>query len=79
MNDVADLIERLGGGTRIAADLAAATGTPVDREAVYKWQERGIPWKWRPSVADLAKEKGLKLGPKFYAPAPRRPGKRRAA
>ena len=56
MND-RDLIDRLGGGTRLAQLLAEKTGQPIDREAIYKWKERGvIPWRWRSAVSSLAVE-----------------------
>ncbi|RDD60470.1 hypothetical protein DRB17_17880 [Ferruginivarius sediminum] len=54
----ADLIDRLGGGTRVAEALTKATGERCDREAVYKWKRNGVPWKWRVHVCHLAEAMG---------------------
>lgn len=52
-----EIIKLLGGGTEFAKLLAAYTGQKVDREAVYKWGERGfIPYKWRPHVYAILKK-----------------------
>lgn len=53
--DARTIIDRLGGGTKVAHALTALTGESIDREAVYKWRERNvIPWKWRAHVSVLA-------------------------
>ena len=60
----ADLIEAIGGGTRVAEMLTEA-GAPVDREAVYKWKSNGVPWKYRNVVARLAEKAEKPLPPGF--------------
>ena len=69
--DQATLITALGGGTEVATWLTKATGEDVDREAVYKWRERGlIPWRWRPYLAMLAAEKKVSLPVGFLPASP---------
>ena len=65
MSSHVDLIDDLGGGTKLAAALTGLVGEPVDREAVYKWKENGIPWRWRQPVAVLAERAGVRLPEKF--------------
>lgn len=54
-----EFIKALGGGTVVADWLTANTDSTVDREAVYKWGEQQVPWKWRGYLLAMAKEKGL--------------------
>lgn len=61
------LIDQLGKGTVVADWVSKAGGETVDREAVYKWATNGIPWRWRPLVAKMAKQKGIPL-PKDFIP-----------
>ncbi len=57
-----DLIETLGGATKVAELLSAETGEDVDREAIYKWRKLNrVPWRWRPHVAQVAKRSGVKV------------------
>lgn len=63
-----EFISELGNGTAVAAWVSRAAGKSVDREAVYKWAANGIPWRWRPFLARMAKEKGVKP-PKDLSPA----------
>jgi hypothetical protein len=62
------LITALGNGTQVA-DWMRAQGQAVDREAVYKWASNGVPWRWRPYIAKMASEKGVRL-PKNFAAGP---------
>lgn len=59
------LIENLGKGTEVAKWLHAR-GHDVDRESVYKWATNGVPWRWRPLVAAMAAEKGVRLPKGFF-------------
>ena len=62
----ADLIDELGGGTKVAAALSQLTGKPVDREAVYKWKEfDNIPLRWRASIVKIAREKDVPVPDNF--------------
>lgn len=55
-----DFLKKLGGATVIAEWLSEHADSTVDREAIYKWAGNGVPWKWRLSVARMAKERGVK-------------------
>lgn len=64
----AELIKKLGGGDKVAKRLSELAGEEINREAVYKWRELDhIPWRWRPYVVSLAREKGARL-PKDFLP-----------
>lgn len=58
MSTHADLIDALGGGTKLATALSRATGETFDREQVYKWKRNGVPWRWRAHVRRLAEAMG---------------------
>lgn len=62
----ADLLTTLGGGTAVARMLTSE-GHKVDREAVYKWANNGIPLKWRFQIAKIARQHSAKL-PKGFLP-----------
>ncbi len=63
-----ELIEALGGGTKVADRLSEMVGEPIDREAVYQWRIRDvIPYRWRPFLAGIAQQEGIKL-PKGFMP-----------
>ena len=65
MTTHAELIRSLGGGTKVAKALTAATGMYVDREKVYKWKDNGVAWHWRPDVTVLARTAGVTLPDNF--------------
>lgn len=52
-------IEALGNGTKVAAWLSKRAGRSIDREAVYKWSANGVPYRWRPMLLEMAKERGV--------------------
>lgn len=52
-----DLIKSLGGTTA----LANALNLRVSQ--VNNWNVRGVPWRYRPAVAQLAHKKNTKLPP----------------
>ena len=54
-----DLIKALGGVTAVAQAL----GVSVSR--VSNWGLRGVPWRYRPAIADMAKAKRVKLPAEF--------------
>lgn len=70
MTDHTALIDALGGGTKLAETLEERTGQKIDRERVYKWKVNGVPWRWRNTVAALAKKEGVKLPPDFFSVEP---------
>lgn len=50
-------------------DTGAVAGALGRKEsAVSNWKERGIPWKWKPAVARIAKERGVTLPADFLVP-----------
>jgi len=59
MHEHADLVKNLGGGTKLAATLSILIGRPIDREAVYKWQNNGVAGEYRIPVARLLLGRGL--------------------
>lgn len=65
MSEHAQLIDDLGGGTAVAKALGELVGQPIDREAVYKWKENGIPWRWRNGLAALARGRGIAIPSDF--------------
>ena len=58
-----NLIDDLGGNAALAATLGC---TP---NAVSNWRTRGIPWRVRPVIAQLAEGQGVDL-PKGFWGAP---------
>jgi len=55
----AEVIRLIGG----ARELSRALSISID--AARKFQQRGIPWKYRPAVQKMAKAKRLKLPDDF--------------
>jgi hypothetical protein len=53
-------IEALGNGTAVAAWVSKRANKKIDREAVYKWATNGVPYRWRPLVLEMARERGVK-------------------
>lgn len=56
------LIEDLGGYAAVAKQLS------LPANLVWNWQERGVPWRWRPKVASLAKRAKIKVPADFLEP-----------
>jgi hypothetical protein len=57
------LIDQLGGSGRVAELLRIEHS-----ETVMNWRRRGIPWRWRPSIAHLAVDAGIDLPSGFLDP-----------
>jgi hypothetical protein len=57
------LIDQLGGSGRVAELLRIE-----HPETVMNWKRRGIPWRWRPSIAHLAVDAGIDLPSGFLDP-----------
>lgn len=53
-----DLIKLLGGPADVAAALAKHR---VSAMAVHKWKTRGIPWRFRQHVLDIARAKRVRV------------------
>lgn len=58
-----DFIEQLGGTGAVATELRQNDST------VSMWRVRGIPWRWRPTIAELAKRRGVDVPSGFLEPA----------
>lgn len=56
------LIDELG-GTRVVAEYCG-----VALNVASNWRERGISWKYRPKVAELAASLKVKLPREFFDP-----------
>ena len=56
-----ELIASLGGPTAVASALGQKPN------AVSNWINRGIPLRWRPAVAELARRRGVKVPADFIA------------
>lgn len=69
MQTHADLIDKLGGGTAVAVAIWGDACDSKRRDAVYKWKQNGVPWRWRPAIERLARERGLALPSGFLLPA----------
>lgn len=54
-----ELIVALGDTGAVAAELGATDS------AVSNWKVRGIPWRWRPKMATMAKRKRVALPENF--------------
>ena len=50
-----------------AIGAEALAGAGFNPEQVKKWRQRGIPWRLRAIVADMAKRKRLPLPPDFLS------------
>lgn len=64
-HDHASIIKALGGPTAVARSL----GDDISTAVVWNWTRRGIPWRWRPAVADLAKGRDIATPPDFLTAA----------
>lgn len=56
-----ELILALGGTKAVAEQIRQP------RSAVSNWQKRGVPWRWRPAIAAMARRKRIKLPAEFLA------------
>lgn len=50
MKTDADLIKSLGTDEKAAETLEPVIGKRLSAEAIRKFRERGIPWRYRPAV-----------------------------
>lgn len=63
MREHADLIDELGGVTKVAEELGISHPSVVGN-----WRTRGVAWTYRSKVADLAKKKKVALPAGFLDP-----------
>lgn len=57
--DHKQFLKKLGKGDDIARWVSVETGEPIKRDAVYKWGSNGVPFRWRPILLKMAREKGV--------------------
>lgn len=55
---MSNIIDDLGGATAVAQMVARKTGEAVSRTAVCNWRRRGVPWRYRAVIEELAAEAG---------------------
>lgn len=55
----AEIIAKLGNTRAVAQSLG------VDDRLVSNWKTRGIPWRWRQQIKDMARRKKLSLPTEF--------------
>lgn len=60
-----DLISALGGSRAVSAFLSDVFNEDVKQTAVCNWRHGGVPWRYRPAVASLAKAMNIALPDKF--------------
>ena len=58
-----ELIEALGGPTAVANALGIKNSAVVGN-----WKKRGVSWKWRAAIAELARQKAVPVPPNFLRP-----------
>ena len=58
----ADFIEQLGDTGAVATALGQKDS------AVSMWKRRGVPWRWRTTLADVAAAKGVAVPDGFLSP-----------
>lgn len=63
MTEHTEFIDRLGKTRLVAAELG------VKQNLVCMWRQRGVSWRWRAAVADLAGSKGVTIPKGFLDPA----------
>ena len=57
-----ELIDALGGTSAVARSTGQSGNT------VSNWKERGVPWKWRPLLAQLAERQNVPVPEDFLDP-----------
>lgn len=62
------LIHALGGYAETAKAAAAQTGKPLDANTVRGWLYRGIARDWRPTIAAIARVRGVEVPAGFLRP-----------
>jgi len=67
-NLFSSLIDSLGGGRRLAKELANLTNLTLNEKTVYSWKQQGIPDKWRPAIIKLLVNIGLEVPNNFLPP-----------
>ncbi len=64
-----EIIKALGEYPAVADWFSRETGEPFKPDTVYRWQQNGVPWRWRNTFAKLAKQKGVPLPKDFLSGA----------
>lgn len=68
-----DIIVKLGDTAAVQeavnAELAASGAEPLTLSSVSVWKARGIPWRFRPTIARLARSRNVLLPADFLLAA----------
>lgn len=54
-----EMISALGSRRAVAETISVLLGETVKLAAVNMWAHRGIPWKFRPLMAEICKHRGI--------------------
>jgi hypothetical protein len=57
-----ELIKALGGSGKVSKAIG------LNQSTVSMWRERGIAWRYRPLIADMARKAKVKLPDGFFDP-----------
>lgn len=60
--DTSAIIDKLGGTKAVATELTQNDST------ISMWRQRGVPWRWRQSIAAMAARKDVALPEGFLSP-----------
>lgn len=61
----AQLIVALGGAKKVSELIHDRLGKPLRPQAVSQWRRRGIPYRYRATLAIEARERGIGVPPGF--------------
>lgn len=62
-----DLVSGLGTAFDVAEWMTRQSSHEVKPDTVYKWRQKGVPWRWRPLVAKLAKQRRMDIPKDFLS------------
>ena len=54
-----DLIDALGGSQQVAELINSSVGTKMTSQHISMMRSRGIPWRYRPLLAKIAKSRKI--------------------
>lgn len=70
LKEQSEFIDRLGGSTKVAAMLSRRMGEKVSQQSVTNWRKRGIPHRFRPSMALEGRDRDIGCPPNFIGEPP---------
>lgn len=63
---IAGLVKKLGTLKLLEAIGRAMRRQPPRKQVLSMWKRRGIPWRLRSMMADLARAKGIRIPRRFH-------------